>query len=127
MITVTEIAFTGYPITDVPRARKFYEQFLGLKAAMAQEFTAGQWWIEYEIGSGTLALSNAWAPSGKSGPNIAFEVADLDQALRFAKAQNVPVSYGPIDSPVCRFFGVKDPDGNDLTLHQRKVTEKSGA
>lgn len=121
MIKVTEIAFTGYPITDVPRARKFYEGVLGLKPSMAQEFTPGQWWIEYEIGPGTLALSNAWPPSGQSGPNIALEVEDLDGALEFARSQNVPVSYGPMDSPVCRFFGVKDPDGNDVTLHQRKT------
>ena len=121
MINVTEIAFTGYPITDVPRARAFYEGVLGLKPAMADEFTKGQWWIEYEIGTGTLALSNAWPPSGQSGPNIALEVTDLDGALNFVKAKNVPVSYGPIDSPVCRFFGVKDPDGNDVTLHQRKT------
>jgi predicted enzyme related to lactoylglutathione lyase len=121
MIQVTEIAFTGYPVTDVPRARRFYEGVLGLEAAMANEFKQGQWWIEYEIGAGTLALSNAWPPSGKSGPNIALEVTNLDGALEFVKAQNVPVSYGPMDSPVCRFFGIKDPDGNDVTLHQRKT------
>ena len=121
MIKVTEIAFTGYPVTDVPRARAFYEGVLGLNASMANEFTKGQWWIEYEIGTGTLALSNAWPPSGQSGPGVALEVTDLDGALNFLKAQNVPVSYGPMDSPVCRFFGVKDPDGNDITLHQRKI------
>jgi predicted enzyme related to lactoylglutathione lyase len=121
MIQVTEIAFTGYPITDVPRARKFYEGVLGLKASMANEFTKGLWWIEYEIGAGTLALSNAWSPSGQSGPNISLEVTDLDGALNFVKAQNVPISYELTDSPICRFFGIKDPDGNDIKLHQRKT------
>lgn len=121
MIQVTEIAFTGYPVTDVPRARRFYEGTLGLKPSMVQEFTQGQWWIEYEIGAGTLALSNAWPPSGQSGPNIALEVADLDRALDSIKAANLPISYGPTDTTVCRFFGVKDPDGNDVTLHQRKT------
>ena len=121
MINVTEIAFTGYPVTDVPRARAFYESVLGLKASMANEFAKGQWWIEYEIGTGTLALSNAWPPSGQSGPGVALEVTDLDGALNSVKSQNVPVSYGPMDSPVCRFFGIKDPDGNDITLHQRKT------
>jgi hypothetical protein len=29
MIKVTEIAFTGYPVTDMPRARAFYEGTLG--------------------------------------------------------------------------------------------------
>lgn len=30
-IKVTEIAFTGYPVTDIPRARAFYEGVLNLK------------------------------------------------------------------------------------------------
>jgi catechol 2,3-dioxygenase-like lactoylglutathione lyase family enzyme len=28
---ITEIAFTGTPVTDIKRARKFYEGVLGLK------------------------------------------------------------------------------------------------
>ncbi len=27
---VTEMAYAGYPVTDLPRARKFYEEVLGL-------------------------------------------------------------------------------------------------
>jgi catechol 2,3-dioxygenase-like lactoylglutathione lyase family enzyme len=31
MITYKEIAFVAYPVTDIARARKFYEGVLGLK------------------------------------------------------------------------------------------------
>jgi catechol 2,3-dioxygenase-like lactoylglutathione lyase family enzyme len=31
---ITEIAFTGTPVTDIKRAREFYEGVLGLKPAM---------------------------------------------------------------------------------------------
>ena len=39
MIRYKEIAFIAYPVTDIPRARKFYEGVLGLKpnAALASE------------------------------------------------------------------------------------------
>jgi predicted enzyme related to lactoylglutathione lyase len=120
MIKVTEVAFVGYPVTDVARARAFYEGTLGLKTAFESEFRPGQWWIEYDIAGVALAISNAWPPSGQSGPNLALEVSDLDASLAAVKAKGVPVSLDPMESPVCRFFGIKDPDGNDLTLHQRK-------
>ncbi len=31
---ITEIAFTGTPVTDIKRAREFYEDALGLKPTM---------------------------------------------------------------------------------------------
>ena len=36
MLKVTEIAFTCYPVTDMARARKFYEGVLGLKPTMLE-------------------------------------------------------------------------------------------
>jgi catechol 2,3-dioxygenase-like lactoylglutathione lyase family enzyme len=61
---VTEIAFSCYPVTDVARARAFYEGVLGLTPAMNHETPNGHW-IEYEIGSGTLSIGSApgWKPS----------------------------------------------------------------
>ncbi len=46
---IIEIAFTGYPVTDLKRARQFYEGTLGLTAARTGgDETRG--WIEYDIG-----------------------------------------------------------------------------
>ena len=40
-----KVAFTMLPMTDVPRARKFYEETLGLK--LGNHGNRGdQWWIE---------------------------------------------------------------------------------
>jgi catechol 2,3-dioxygenase-like lactoylglutathione lyase family enzyme len=49
----TNIAFTGIPVTDMKRARAFYEGALGLKPA--GEFADGVW-VEYELGDDTLAI-----------------------------------------------------------------------
>lgn len=38
---ITEMAFTGTPVTDIQRARAFYEGVLGLRPAM--ESAGGQW------------------------------------------------------------------------------------
>ena len=112
------IPFVGYPVSDVERARQFYEGVLGLVPSMDEMTGDGKHWIEYEIGKETLAISNAWPPSGQSGPSVALEVDDLDAALNELKDKGVPISYEPMESPVCRFFGIADPDGNEITIHK---------
>jgi len=124
-IGITEIAFVGYPVTDITRAKAFYQDLLGLEPTMDEPIGIGEGntelrWIEYDIGAGTLALSNAWPPSGQSGPSAALEVEDLDAALDTLRENKVTFKTDTMESPVCRFAVVTDPDGNDLTIHQRK-------
>jgi catechol 2,3-dioxygenase-like lactoylglutathione lyase family enzyme len=126
MIKIKEIAFTAYPVTDIPRARAFYGNTLGLKETHAMDFGDGKWWIEYDIGPGTLALTNYTKPAADhNGPNIALEVEDLDAALADLKAKGAPIfeiqpGVTIMDSPVCRFFFITDPDGNGINIHQHK-------
>src|SRR3569833_2851496 len=99
MITVKEIAFTGYPVTDIVRARGFYEGRLGLKPASQFEHETRHW-IEYDIGSSTLAITNMspqWRPSSR-GPSIALEVADFAAAVAELKALATPFAVEPMDS-----------------------------
>ena len=56
MLKVIEIAFSCYPVTDMARARKFYEGVLGLKPAITFGEPGGMQWTEYDIASGTLSL-----------------------------------------------------------------------
>jgi predicted enzyme related to lactoylglutathione lyase len=118
---IKEIAFFGHPVSDIDRARHFYEEILGLKTEMAHEIQPGQWWIEYEIGGVALAISNAWPPAENSAPTVALEVADLNVAVSELEQAGVRIDFGPMDTPVCRFFGIRDPDGNSITLHQRRI------
>lgn len=122
---IKDIAFIGYPVTDVARARDFYENILGLTATMAHEFPkedgGSMWWIEYEVNGVAVALSDAWPPSGQSGPSLAFEVDDLDAWSQALKSKNVEFEFDIMDTPVCRFFSFRDPDGNSLTMHQHKA------
>jgi extradiol dioxygenase family protein len=50
---ITSIAFTMYPVTDLGRARRFYEQDLGLRVARVFQDA----WVEYDVGDGTFAIS----------------------------------------------------------------------
>lgn len=119
-IQIKELAFVFYPVTDVARARQFYEGLLGLKVGFQIEFTPGQWWIEYDVAGQALAISNAMP--GKIASSLALEVVNLDEALAAVKSSGPAIAGDVMEFGVCRMFIVKDPDGNELTLHQRKPT-----
>lgn len=122
MFKIKEIAFTAYPVTDVARARKFYEETLGLVPTMV--FGEGaQQWVEYDVGQATLAIGNfgdQWAP-GKSGGSVSLEVDNFDQAMQDLKGKGVSFYQEPFESPVCQMAFVSDPDGNAVGLHHRKA------
>ena len=98
---VTDIAFTGIPVTDIKRARAFYEEVLGLKPSA--DFSEGVW-IEYEIGGGTLAIGSVgdqWKPS-PDGTSVAIEVDDFENAINDLKAAGAKFDTENVESPVCR-------------------------
>jgi predicted enzyme related to lactoylglutathione lyase len=118
-ILYKEIAFVAYPVTDMSRARNFYEKVLGLEPNAA--VTPEQHWIEYNLGSGTIGIGSSpqWLPS-KDGPSAALEVEDFDAAVAIVRENNIPIIIGPLEFPSCHMITVRDPDGNKLTLHRRK-------
>jgi predicted enzyme related to lactoylglutathione lyase len=117
---INGLAFIHYPVTDKQRARGFYEGVLGLKAESSMDFPDG-FWIEYAVGSATLALSNFWQPaSTPNGPTAAMEVEDFDQAVTELKAAGAKLTMDPYESPVCFQAIALDPDGNSIFIHKRK-------
>lgn len=120
MIRYKEIAFTAYPVTDLARARKFYEGVLGLKPNAPVK--PDDKFIEYDIGPGTLAIGSSpnWPPS-KEGPSSALEVEDFEAAIATLREHKVEFIFGPMEAPKCRMATFRDPDGNRLTVHQRKT------
>ena len=117
---VIEIAFTGTPVTDIKRARAFYEGVLGLKPTME---SAGGMWVEYDIGNATFGIGcygEVWKPS-PDGTCVAFEVEDLDGEISRLKSECVKFHMEATDTPVCRFAIICDPDGNRIMIHKRKA------
>jgi predicted enzyme related to lactoylglutathione lyase len=118
---VKEVAFYGYPVTELKRARAFYESVLGLTRTRLFG-NEEQGWMEYDIGPATLSIGNMapdWKPNAGGG-SIALEVEDIDAAVNEVRTAGHPVSFGPFETEVCFIACVLDPDGNSITLHQRK-------
>jgi predicted enzyme related to lactoylglutathione lyase len=126
MIRYKEIAFIAYPVTGMARARRFYEGVLGLKSnGFTPASKKNPKFIEYDLGAGTLAIgSSAQFKPSRHGASAALEVEDFDEAVATLKRHRIKFVIGPIDGPICRMVLVRDPDGNQITLHHRKPKAK---
>jgi predicted enzyme related to lactoylglutathione lyase len=115
---ITAIAFTVYPVTDMARARRFYEKVLGL--TVSSNFRDE--WLEYDLGDSTFAITTTdmGHVPGAKGALVAFEVADLDLLVKTLKGKSVTFVMDTFETPVCRMAVICDPDGNQITIHKRK-------
>jgi catechol 2,3-dioxygenase-like lactoylglutathione lyase family enzyme len=114
------VAFTMYPVTDMARARAFYEDILGLPPSKASTTTP---WVEFDLpGGGCLAITTVTGDK-PGGGTIAFEVDDLPALVAELEGKGVPFAARGIESPVCHMAIVKDPDGNAIILHKLKRQE----
>jgi predicted enzyme related to lactoylglutathione lyase len=122
---IEKIGFVAIPVTDIPRARKFYEEVIGL--TVSDEMMGGKW-IEYGVGEDTLAIANVsdtWRPSDQ-GTGAAFEVEDFDEAIQRLKDRHVRFAAEPFETPCCHMAVVQDPDGNKLMIHKLKPENEKG-
>jgi len=121
---IKEIGFVGIPVTDMAKARAFYENILSLKPD--PEMT-GEKWTEYPIETGVVAIANVggyWRPSDQ-GTAAALEVESLEGAIARLNEHNI--RYDQVESPVCRMAIIQDPDGNKLIIHKLKPENKKGS
>ena len=114
--TFTGLPFFVYPVRDMTRARAFYREVLGLRET-------ANWrdeWIEFDVGSGTLALSTdiEGAVPGSKGGAAALEAPNYEEAVAWLKHHGVRFCQEPVETNVCRFGRFEDPDGNHLVLHR---------
>jgi len=115
-MAVSGIAFTMYPVAEMPWAVAFYRDALGLtQAGLASDF-----WTEFEVGSGTFGIGSfEQVGAAGSAQSLAIEVDDLP-ALRKTLSEHGVESSDPHETPICWISLVHDPDGNQVWLHQSK-------
>jgi len=122
---IKAIGFVAIPVTDIKRARSFYEEVLGLRTS--DEMMGGKW-IEYAVGDDTLAIANvsdSWTPSDH-GTGAAFEVEDFYDPIRRLKDHHVRFAEEPFETPCCHMAVIQDPDGNKLMIHKLKPENEKG-
>ena len=122
---INGLAFVGIPVTDMQRARAFYENVLRL--AVSEEMMGGKW-VEYSLGNNTLAIASVgpqWLPSDQ-GTGAALEVEDFAETINYLKDLKVPFTTEPFESPCCRMAVIADPDGNNIVIHKLKPENEKG-
>ncbi len=115
-MAASAIAFTMYPVSDLPRAKAFYQDALGLRPGEV----ATDYWLEFDVAGGTFGIGN-FEQVGTPGTaqSLALEVPDLAR-MRATLAEHGVAVDAPHELAHCSIAVVRDPDGNQIWLHQAK-------
>jgi len=114
---VEKVDFVSVLTEDVPRAKRFYSETLGLP--MESE---GESDLEFTLGQVTLDVfdpSSAGQPFAPSPAGIAIRVPDVAATRAELEAKGVEFEGDIVHTSVCDMTFFKDPDGNALILHRR--------
>ncbi|PIT00854.1 glyoxalase [Bradyrhizobium nitroreducens] len=120
---IRAIDYTVIFVRDMAAMRRFYEDVLAFP--LLRELSPN--WIEYGLGSNTLALArpsrtagDAPLPAGSAALQLAFKVsaAEVDACAEELVRQNVAL----VSPPTNQSFGhrtlfFRDPDGNLLEVY----------
>lgn len=111
-------------VTDLERARNFYEKQLGLTG----EQTPGGWLVHATEGTVCYLLADVPDAGSASWPVASFRVTDIHATVRTLRARGVPF-LGPDDLPFSlddngvsvgqaglKVAWMRDPDGSILTV-----------
>ena len=114
---VERVDFVSVLTQDMPRAKAFYGDVLGLELQ-----SEGESDMEFRLGQVTLdvfdpsSIGQQFAPSPAG---IAIRVPDVDAARAELESKGVAFDGETIETSVCKQAWFKDPDGNSLMLHRR--------
>jgi len=115
-ISTQRVAFIMYPVSDMARAVRFYSDVLGLtKAGLDNEH-----WVEFDVSGTTFGVGD-FEEVGTPGTaqSLALEVADMT-VTRTALSDRGLETTEPFETPMCFLSMLRDPDGNQIWLHQLK-------
>jgi catechol 2,3-dioxygenase-like lactoylglutathione lyase family enzyme len=116
-VNVERVDFVSFLTQDIPRAKQFYTEVLGLEVE-----TEGESDMELRCGQVTLDIfdpSSIGQPFAPSPAGLALRVPDVAAARAELEAKGVRFDGETIETSVCRQAWFKDPDGNALMLHRR--------
>ena len=119
---ITKIAFVAQPTRDLPAARAFYTDVLGLPVTGDY----GDCWCEVDTPDGKSIALDAMSPQFKEDvtPYLALETDDLEAELARLKeagatvVQDMWINRNAEETEICRMALIADPDGNPIMLHQ---------
>jgi catechol 2,3-dioxygenase-like lactoylglutathione lyase family enzyme len=116
-VKVEHVDFVSLLVQDIPRAKRFYTETLGLELE-----TEGEHDLEVRAGQVTIDLFNPASQGQPFAPSlggVALRVPDVSEAKAELEERGIEFNGDVIDTGVCHFAFFNDPDGNALMLHRR--------
>lgn len=111
-------------VSDMPRAKEFYAEKLGLKVASDYRQDDNHWWVALTLPEGavTVTLTTFHEKANIGLMTLWFATKDLTEAHKELSGKGVEVSkigddlHGPGSGT--KWFNFKDPDGNLIHIEQ---------
>ena len=124
MQAVEKVMWFSVAASDMPKAKAFYADKLGLKVASDFRRDDHNWWVSLTLPEGGASITLTTAPENmKPGTmKVCFAASDIAAAHNELKAKGAEVNdlkddlYGPGSG--VKWFELRDPDGNHVLLVQ---------
>jgi catechol 2,3-dioxygenase-like lactoylglutathione lyase family enzyme len=114
-------------VSDMPKAKAFYADKIGLKVTTDYRIDDNNWWVSLTAPEGgasiTLARSTVY-PENTKPDTLALYFATSDVVAAHKKLSNEGIQVNDIQDDLfgpgsgVKFFNLKDPDGNLVHLVQ---------
>ena len=123
MQTVNKLMMLAINVSDMPKAKAFYADKLGLKVTTDYRQDDAHWWVSLNLPEGGVTITLTTFHNTKTSPmTLWFATADLSAAHKALGDKGVSVSkigddlHGPGSG--VKWFNFTDPDGNLIHLEQ---------
>ncbi len=124
MPVVNKFMMLHIAVNDMPKAKEFYADQLGLEVVKDYRMDDANWWVELALpeGGAHLTLTTHHAHMAPGTLTLYFATADVDAAHKALSDKGVEVSkvqddlHGPGSGT--KWFNFKDVDGNLVHIEQ---------
>ena len=124
MQAINRLMMLAVVVSDMPKAKTFYADKLGLNVGSDYRQDDSHWWVSLSLPEGGVTITlTTFHDNSKPGPmTLWFATPDITAAHKDLSSKGVKVSgigddlHGPGSG--VKWFNFKDPDGNLIHLEQ---------
>jgi catechol 2,3-dioxygenase-like lactoylglutathione lyase family enzyme len=126
MQVINKLIMINVAVSDMPKAKEFYGEKLGLKVVQEYRQDDENWYVSFDLPDGVTITLNT--TRGEIKPTLVgyFSTSDIEMAHKELSSKEAKVSdvkddlFGPGSG--AKWFDLQDPDGNHLQMTQAKST-----
>jgi catechol 2,3-dioxygenase-like lactoylglutathione lyase family enzyme len=124
MQVIDKLMMLAVVVNDMPKAKEFYADKLGLKVASDYRQSDERWWVALTLPEGGITITLTTYREGEKPGAVTlwFATSDLSAAHKDLADKGVKVSdigddlHGPGSGT--KWFNFKDPEGNLIHIEQ---------